>query len=988
MLVDQYHIVTCAHVVDLQSGRTGPVASRREAPAALARVEFPFGLHRGAFHARTVLWLPVQDNGDGDIAVLRLEHPRRGIEAAPLAFPNGMRGHRFSAHGFPEGERIAREATGILRGASGEFGNWVQLDADGMTGWAIGPGFSGAPVYDHEAEAVIGIVALRDGHRSGHLLPNRYLSEHWPRLLACDGSLAEPTSTELRADSEPNRLEFGSSPPVLESERTPSHNLTAWSDYWNPAGAGSGFVGRVEDMAALEEDLTGSSAVVQVCSIGGFGGIGKTALATAFGENHSADFDGRVFFDFQSYSLNAQPISAVQALRRILPVVLNQDPKRIAMYSAEELLTLWHSATANRRILMIWDNVSSSDQIEPLILRGRGCATIYTTRQALLLEGGSKTIRLDVLKTEDAEALFLQVAGSDHDRSRVKELVLRDLCVPVLINSHAQGVVSGKWSLADIVSDLPPVSESRRKHAARLQASLFERLFASYRRLDPLQRVAFRIFGSYPGRALSIGTLAGVLKCAVEDAEELILQLVDAGLAQREDDRTTRTPRHLRTYFAHDLIRAFGANQALQECWIHGRARDDRALVWSGLREYYSHRLASYQSSDYDWFFLEAEAIREVALGEEDIATAEFANLAAARFFASGRANVSRELFGHAAKIFWNAEDDFNYAAALRATWESPHVGGEEYARRVGRRFMNVKSATLAATGFDPDIWIRGDIFLLKFKPDEAEDAFRTALEACELMDDAEGSIAARLGLADSETVEASRRLTYKFNDDFAGPLSLLFAAERLYRGALRSARIINDKAGEAAALAGLGNTAIYITTGGVLWPILERARGIEMSQSSGDLVEWPNLYHERALERPIGGNADTALDLKSAKRHFEDALKLFRARRDYVGIADIYIGIGNMAIAQNSPDLEEAEKAYSTALATFEELGDGFGVARSSLGLGDVEFLKAHHADSHLRRYIRHYAKAIRDFDELHLGEWSARVRRFLAATLRPLDG
>lgn len=184
VLIGSRHVVTCAHVVDLQIGRRSPRPGLSpDAPTAEIEVEFPFQDAGTGLQARVVGWQPIAADGSGDAALLELAAPVDYIPA-PLACPPALSGHRFSAHGFPRGEAAARQAAGVLRGASGPLGQWVQMDADGPAGWAIQRGFSGAPVFDNSAAAVVGIVVLRDDYRSGHLLPMSYLRTLWPQVRA------------------------------------------------------------------------------------------------------------------------------------------------------------------------------------------------------------------------------------------------------------------------------------------------------------------------------------------------------------------------------------------------------------------------------------------------------------------------------------------------------------------------------------------------------------------------------------------------------------------------------------------------------------------------------------------------------------------------------------------------------------------------------------------------------------------------------------
>ncbi|MGW7542589.1 hypothetical protein ACWGKQ_15970 [Streptomyces sp. NPDC054770] len=188
VLIGARHVVTCAHVLEKQLGRPLPVpglglAERDE--AVEFAVEFPFSGEPGTtgtrMRARLMDWVPIAADESGDVALLELDSSVDCIPA-PLACPPALSGHRFSVHGFPHGDLAARQATGVLRGASGREGPWVQLDAKSSAGWAIEVGFSGSPVFDHSREAVVGIVVMRDKHRTGHMLPMSYLRTLWPEV--------------------------------------------------------------------------------------------------------------------------------------------------------------------------------------------------------------------------------------------------------------------------------------------------------------------------------------------------------------------------------------------------------------------------------------------------------------------------------------------------------------------------------------------------------------------------------------------------------------------------------------------------------------------------------------------------------------------------------------------------------------------------------------------------------------------------------------
>ncbi|MFE5029496.1 trypsin-like peptidase domain-containing protein [Streptomyces sp. NPDC056656] len=258
VLIGPRHVLTCAHVLEKQLGRSLPDPGLGLAACAEGVViEFPFAGKR----TRGTLadWVPIARDGSGDVALLELESPVN-CTPAPLACPPTLDGHRFSVRGFPDGDPAARQANGVLRGASGESGSWVQLDAESEIGWAIEVGFSGAPVFDHSREAVVGIVVVRDKRetRTGHMLPMSYLQTLWPEVRS---------NCRWRLDLDAN-----------------------YDTHWDPRARGSEpdapakewlFTGRTEARRVISEWLKGSNpdlAKQPILLVTGGPGSGKSAL--------------------------------------------------------------------------------------------------------------------------------------------------------------------------------------------------------------------------------------------------------------------------------------------------------------------------------------------------------------------------------------------------------------------------------------------------------------------------------------------------------------------------------------------------------------------------------------------------------------------------------------------------------------------------------------------------------------------------------------
>ncbi|MGW3240340.1 trypsin-like peptidase domain-containing protein [Streptomyces olivaceus] len=278
VLIGPRHVVTCAHVLGKQFDPQDPDPGRGPAaPSEVVEVEFPFVNDPEPAdkrkRARVVGWVPITADESGDVALLELESeldlaeeldPDREPDSqvaytpAPLACPPSLSSHQFSVHGFPDGDPATRHVTGVLRGASGPNGPWVQLDPHGEAGWAVEPGFSGAPIFDETAEAVVGIVALKDKHRTGHMLPMSYLRRLWPEVRS---------NCRWRLDLEASYRTHWS-PRARGSE--PASHTKEWF-----------FTGRTEARRVIRDWLEGKDPVLAEHSmllVTGAPGSGKSAL--------------------------------------------------------------------------------------------------------------------------------------------------------------------------------------------------------------------------------------------------------------------------------------------------------------------------------------------------------------------------------------------------------------------------------------------------------------------------------------------------------------------------------------------------------------------------------------------------------------------------------------------------------------------------------------------------------------------------------------
>lgn len=181
--ISSKHIITCAHVFALAT--TGNIMNSEipELPDEEAEFDFPY-LKSERLKAKAIYWYPLDRDKTKpveDIAILELVSslPSNADHATLLESQNtsNLKNRPFEVYGFPTGQPIGVWAKGIV---INELSNgWMQIEAEGETGYSLEKGFSGAPVIDREKKEVIGMAIASDQKRESakvsFFVPSRIL---------------------------------------------------------------------------------------------------------------------------------------------------------------------------------------------------------------------------------------------------------------------------------------------------------------------------------------------------------------------------------------------------------------------------------------------------------------------------------------------------------------------------------------------------------------------------------------------------------------------------------------------------------------------------------------------------------------------------------------------------------------------------------------------------------------------------------------------
>jgi DNA-binding SARP family transcriptional activator len=264
------------------------------------------------------------------------------------------------------------------------------------------------------------------------LHPGPGLREMHARILASDPLLIDGLSRVRNADQtgRPGQPSVVASTGMAQSI-TPAQLPRDVSD----------FVGRVRELADIRARLSNASQS-SLIEVTGAVGVGKTTLAVHAAHEIRGQFpDGQLFACLRADDKGAavDPAGVLVGFLRALGV----DSGRLG--SLSELAALWRTVLSTRRVLILLDEVLSSEQVSPLLPATGDSAVIVTSTRHLVDLPGVSSIEVGPLRREDACELFATVAGPQRvlAESAVSARIT-DMCsyLPVPVLCAAQWVRS------------------------------------------------------------------------------------------------------------------------------------------------------------------------------------------------------------------------------------------------------------------------------------------------------------------------------------------------------------------------------------------------------------------------------------------------------------------------------------------------------------------------------------------------------------------
>ncbi|MEV4176740.1 AfsR/SARP family transcriptional regulator [Nonomuraea sp. NPDC049709] len=204
------------------------------------------------------------------------------------------------------------------------------------------------------------------------------------------------------------------------------------------------FVGRAEELAALDAALLQDDSGPATVVISGPVGVGKSTLALRWAHGQIDAFpDGQLYADMT----DADPGAVLDRFLRALGVPACDLPGDPA-----EKLALYRSCTARGRVLVVLDNARDSDQVRPLLPGGAHCRVVVTAEDPLddlVARQGAHRAFLAPLPEEAARELAGLLVGASPARAQaVRDLVATSCGNPLSLRLAAARLRSRRASPA------------------------------------------------------------------------------------------------------------------------------------------------------------------------------------------------------------------------------------------------------------------------------------------------------------------------------------------------------------------------------------------------------------------------------------------------------------------------------------------------------------------------------------------------------------
>lgn len=308
------------------------------------------------------------------------------------------------------------------------------------------------------------------------------------------------------------------------------------------------FSGRDAELDVLASLLSRHDATTAVL-VSGTAGVGKTTLALE--ALHRAAPGAADILFVNLHSPDTLPLSALQ----VLQALLRQTGAADEPSTIDEAVAAWRRAAAGGHLRILLDNVTTEDQIRPVLSAGHPLRVVMTSRRSLAgLEGCHRLVLGALARPDSIDFLSRMIPPAQREPGDLGELAQLCADLPLALRIAGNRISSRPaWTVEDFAGRL-------RAHSTRLRQLVagdlrVESTFAlSYEALTPQSQQVFRSIPLITGSSFRADMVASIHDIDGESTREILDELSDLALLEPlSGDR----------YRIHDLLRLFAEERLI-----------------------------------------------------------------------------------------------------------------------------------------------------------------------------------------------------------------------------------------------------------------------------------------------------------------------------------------------------------------------------------------------------------------------------------------
>jgi DNA-binding SARP family transcriptional activator/tetratricopeptide (TPR) repeat protein len=691
------------------------------------------------------------------------------------------------------------------------------------------------------------------------------------------------------------------------------------------------FIGREEQIQQVVQILSDAQRSdtarfsVPIIGIFGPGGVGKSTLALRVAHESASAFpDGHLYVDLSGSEGQDRTTLLLARFLRALGVSGSAIPDDPA-----ERAELYRSRLANKRLLVVFDGVSSEEELLPLLPGSPGSAVIVTSRTRLDVLQGAIWVGLDAFAPDTSMELLAKIVGWSRlkdEPEATAELVEYCGGLPLALRIAGARLASRPhWRIAELARRLK--NEVQRLDELSYRGlEIRSSIGLSYRSLADQTKRLFRLFALAQAPSLPGWMASVLLDTEVTEGEDILERLVDVQLLD-----TVPCPGRRTRYRFHDLIRVYAQERLLN---TETAAERDQALArmlgaWLALAER-AHR-AEY-GGDYTILHGNAARVQLPEWASEDVTEdpMEWLEYERSALVACVRQAAAAGM------------DELCWDLALTAVCLFEVKGYFDDWRETAELALEVCLHAGNRTGQAAMLYSLGTLHMYQKHLAEAGQSFTEALALFA----ADGNVHGQaLVLRNAAVVD-------RLLGNFAGMLAK-------YEESLVKMRQVGDPIGEATILRSLakfrmdeGDTAIAET---MLSEAMALCQGANYVRGEAQVASrFAELYLSTG-------------QVLLARQTLNRVLASVRETGDRIGEAYTVYWLG--VVRRREGSLDTAEATFALALSIAEQVGDLLIEAQAHYALGELSLARTENAKA-----WSHLARARTLFDELGAPLWLAR--------------